>query len=760
MYSTEKPRVSLLANRSASLNVIGPNATSAPISGTLVRHSSSNLENSPKSKQRASTSEVTGSPKSRNTGTFTPAQPRFEVSSDMIAVARRSMEINKSPSPTLQRHLPPLPPLPSHATSPRSTPSPTPPASPASSASASPASAPLAPAPLASASPASSASSASLESASLSPRLPPPVPPRLHTSSSFSSVPHVPLMSASAPLSPRLPASALPPSPSPRPTSTPPSPTPAIFPKSDSDRHEPALLSPPNARLVPKKPLPPRPNSSNLILPRYTPSPDSGKDSPTPESPTTDPTAVSLDSQDKKDPKYYSNPEPAITTKDGVLQRHLSAPSSVLNENQLHTPNADGQEIPGGSILARTHSVERPMIITRTPSTEMNGSFVTSGPESPHGSHLRTSTEDSPTTLRSWYLKKHSVQERSASSIPKERPEYRAHLKGLPDIVDISYKNKCIKEIFTTEASYVDDLFVTIKVYKEPMHRYKTVSDEGIVAIFSNIEELYEINKSLLTSMLDLIPSINELAADDTPCPPIGDIFLQHLGQFSGYTTYLCNKDLSSRVVKKVENSAHFASLMLECKQTRDCHGLGLTDFLIKPVQRLCKYPLLFKELQKHLSPDDPQIPLLNQVISEVEKLAEVANKNITTSEKIQEVRKIMGPDVLPLLEGAKMVRDGSVFVVSKTKKEESCFWLFDTLLLWHPMRATLRKVVKSSKLKTAITTSAIISVCEEEHDHFKHSFALQYININGKEKKAVFCAQSYLEKLCWIDDIKAQLGK
>jgi hypothetical protein len=84
---------------------------------------------------------------------------------------------------------------------------------------------------------------------------------------------------------------------------------------------------------------------------------------------------------------------------------------------------------------------------------------------------------------------------------------------------------------------------------------------------------------------------------------------------------------------------------MIECRQNRECQGLGLgnfllfllipftnllkADYLIKPVQRLCKYPLLFKELRKFLLPDDPQLPILNEVISEVEKFAEIANTNV-----------------------------------------------------------------------------------------------------------------------------------
>jgi len=295
---------------------------------------------------------------------------------------------------------------------------------------------------------------------------------------------------------------------------------------------------------------------------------------------------------------------------------------------------------------------------------------------------------------------------------------------------------------------------VAIKVFMEPIKRYKALSEADISAMFSNIEDLYEINKALLLSLIELIPQVNELSDDTSHCPPIADVFLRHLDKFTGYTTYLCNKELSARIGKKVENMSHFSSVIAQCKDNPECNGLGLGDYLIKPVQRLCKYPLLFKELRKQLLPDDPQLSVLNEVISEIEKLTEITNRTITNTEKLNEVKKIMGNEISPLLEGVTMIRDGIVFVVARSKKEESFFWLLDKLILWHPTRATLRKVVKS-KYKSSLSIDAITSICEDEYERQKHSFSLKYTNAKGKEKQVVFCALSYLEKLCWVEDIK-----
>lgn len=48
------------------------------------------------------------------------------------------------------------------------------------------------------------------------------------------------------------------------------------------------------------------------------------------------------------------------------------------------------------------------------------------------------------------------------------------------------------------------------------------------------------------------------------------------------YTTYLCNKELSTRVVKKVENMSLFSFVISQSKENPECNNLGLGMFFIE----------------------------------------------------------------------------------------------------------------------------------------------------------------------------------
>ncbi len=88
------------------------------------------------------------------------------------------------------------------------------------------------------------------------------------------------------------------------------------------------------------------------------------------------------------------------------------------------------------------------------------------------------------------------------------------------------------------------------------------------------------------------------------------------------YRAYCVNSQTASKLLNaKLENSPEFAAKVAELEANPVCARLRLKDFIVKPYQRLTKYPLLFGDIHKafqsyDLSPpkkgDDP-VPRLTE---------------------------------------------------------------------------------------------------------------------------------------------------
>src|SRR5690606_15343253 len=74
-------------------------------------------------------------------------------------------------------------------------------------------------------------------------------------------------------------------------------------------------------------------------------------------------------------------------------------------------------------------------------------------------------------------------------------------------------------------------------------------------------------------------------------------------------------------------------------QRTKQLHNLQ--DYLIKPVQRICKYPLLFKELLKCTPQDHPDYWALEATLVKLEEVAHSVNQSKAQSEQQRRLLEI-----------------------------------------------------------------------------------------------------------------------
>eukprot|EP00005_Dracoamoeba_jomungandri_P010519 CAMPEP_0174263226 /NCGR_PEP_ID=MMETSP0439-20130205/17727_1 /TAXON_ID=0 /ORGANISM="Stereomyxa ramosa, Strain Chinc5" /LENGTH=782 /DNA_ID=CAMNT_0015348453 /DNA_START=79 /DNA_END=2430 /DNA_ORIENTATION=+ len=185
---------------------------------------------------------------------------------------------------------------------------------------------------------------------------------------------------------------------------------------------------------------------------------------------------------------------------------------------------------------------------------------------------------------------------------------------------------KVLTEILESERSYVQDLNTLITQFQDPISRL--ISENDKLKIFSNLPSLAEMNKALLLEL--------EASARTDEDWLVADIFLINADYLKIYTTYSANQSQALETISALKKkNVAFAAFI---KTMKDSKKMDLSSYLIKPIQRICKYPLLLQQLIKVTVEDHKDHAGL---IAAHEKLQSVAQHVEDYNEKLDNLFKM-----------------------------------------------------------------------------------------------------------------------
>ena len=135
-----------------------------------------------------------------------------------------------------------------------------------------------------------------------------------------------------------------------------------------------------------------------------------------------------------------------------------------------------------------------------------------------------------------------------------------------------------------------------------------------LAEIFSNIDDIYEIHKHIWNSMnKKLLPEVQAQLSNplfrtfdvDGCCLRLANLFLSHTEKFKAYVEYTGNYNIAVNRLSLLQKSHHYNDFIAVNKKMnfrklnfcfklkkRLYNGLGLLDYLVKPLQSINK--LLF----------------------------------------------------------------------------------------------------------------------------------------------------------------------
>ncbi|XP_076318528.1 pleckstrin homology domain-containing family G member 5-like isoform X2 [Tachypleus tridentatus] len=160
-----------------------------------------------------------------------------------------------------------------------------------------------------------------------------------------------------------------------------------------------------------------------------------------------------------------------------------------------------------------------------------------------------------------------------------------------------------IWELLHTEVFYIRRLKVITDLFLACLCNLQS---EGVLneiepeRLFSNVVEVYLANHRFWEN--HLLPMLNTSRVIKQPLQPLlmRQGFLQFDQIFRPYVKYCTDQSKCLQYVKeRNKDSELFKAYVAWCETQKDCERLRLTDLLVKPMQRLTKYPLLLKAIKK-----------------------------------------------------------------------------------------------------------------------------------------------------------------
>ncbi|MBW0530487.1 hypothetical protein O181_070202 [Austropuccinia psidii MF-1] len=230
---------------------------------------------------------------------------------------------------------------------------------------------------------------------------------------------------------------------------------------------------------------------------------------------------------------------------------------------------------------------------------------------------------------------------------------------------------RVVKEILESERKYVQDLEV-LQNYQRALLQREILPSDQIRALFMNLDSLVDFQRRFLIG----VEANARLPPDDQR---FGHLFTTLEDLFSCYEPFCANFASASQLAQD-ENAA-----LMQVADILD-PNYELPTFLIKPVQRICKYPLLLQQLVKHSNPNGPYYDELREGLASIARVTDGVNETtrqreneLAVNDLKERVEDWKGHDLTTF---GQLVLEDTFTVVKNESEREYHVYLFERIIL------------------------------------------------------------------------------
>ncbi|XP_038287547.1 rho guanine nucleotide exchange factor 26 isoform X1 [Canis lupus familiaris] len=344
-------------------------------------------------------------------------------------------------------------------------------------------------------------------------------------------------------------------------------------------------------------------------------------------------------------------------------------------------------------------------------------------------------------------------------------------------------RQEAIFEVISSEHSYLLSLEILIRMFKNSKELGDTMTKTESHHLFSNITDVCEASKKFFTELE--ARHQNNIFIDD-----ISDIVEKHTAStFDPYVKYCTNEVYQQRTLQKLlATNPSFKEVLSRIESHEDCRNLPMISFLILPMQRVTRLPLLMDTICQKTPKDSPKYEVCKRALKEVSKLVRLCNEGARKMERTEMMYTINSQlefkiKPFPLVSSSRwLVKRGeltayvedTVLFSRRTSKQQVYFFLFNDVLI-----ITKKKSEESYNVNDySLRDQLLVESCDSEElnsspgknsstmlysrqSSASHLFTLTVLSNHASEKvEMLLGAETQSERARWITALGRSSGK
>ncbi|XP_068195450.1 rho guanine nucleotide exchange factor TIAM2-like [Antennarius striatus] len=266
---------------------------------------------------------------------------------------------------------------------------------------------------------------------------------------------------------------------------------------------------------------------------------------------------------------------------------------------------------------------------------------------------------------------------------------------------------KVIQELVDTEKSYVKDLACLFEIYLKPLQNETFLTLDEMESLFGSLPEMLDFQRVFLQTLEERIASSPDFSTLETPSQfkkllfSLGGSFLYYADHFKLYSGFCANHIKVQKVLERAKTDQTFKEF-LDTRNPTKQHSSTLESYLIKPVQRVLKYPLLLRELVSLTDSDSEEHYHLTEALRAMEKVASHINE-------MQKIYEEYG-SVFDQLVAEQTGHDKEVTEISMGE------FLMHSAVVWLNPHPSLGRMRKDPEMTVFVFKKAVILVYRENN--------------------------------------------